>query len=154
MGTGSSSINAMAAVTGNDIWAIGDWYDSANNFQTLAEHLNGSTWTIVPSSDPGGPEGSGDDTIMYGATALNSNDVWGVGIYWDRMEWQSYTMQWNGTAWKSMASPDFGGKDVVYNFLYGATKIPATNDVWAVGYHGVNFDTYTPSKTLILEFHC
>jgi hypothetical protein len=143
MGTLGSPVNAMAAITDHDIWGIGDWDDSAGNFQTLAEHWNGTTWTIVPSPDNGGAEGSGDSSGILGATAVNTNNVWGVGAYFDGSANQTYTMQWNGTAWATVASPNVGTGN---NVLNAAGKVPDTNDIWAVGYS----TSGTLQKTLIL----
>lgn len=155
MGTGSSPLNAQAAISPTNIWGIGDWFDGSN-FQTLAENWNGSSWTIVPSPDEGGPEGSGLTTVLFGAAAVNASDVWGAGVFYDGSRTQTYTMQWTGASWATVASPDFGGPDAFYNQLNAASKIPSTTDVWAVGFHGTTTgsNNTVPSKTLILEFHC
>jgi hypothetical protein len=155
MGTGSSPVNAMAAFSAKNMWALGDFYDGTN-FQTLAEHWNGSTWKIIASPDPGGPEGSGDNTVLFGAAAVTANNAWGVGLYFDGVLWQTYTMEWTGAKWVSVTSPDYGGADAYYNQLVGASAIPGTTDVWAVGDHGATAgsNNNVPSKTLILKFHC
>ena len=153
MGSDSTSDNVLAAVTPTNMWAIGDWFDGAN-FQTYAQHWNGSAWTTVTTPDPGGPPGSGLDTALFGGAAVSNKDVFGVGTYWDGQEWQTYTMQWNGSAWATVPSVDSGGADAVYNMLFGAGRIPGTNQVWAVGEHGTLFNSSFPTRTLILKFHC
>jgi len=94
--------------------------------------------------------------ILFGAAAVNANDVWGAGVYYDGSRTQTFTMQWTGSSWATVASPDFGGADALYNQLNAASKIPGTTDVWAVGFHGTtaNTNNTVPSKTLVLEFHC
>lgn len=154
MGGSSTSDNALAAVSPTNMWAIGDWFDNSNNFQTFAQHWDGSAWTTVATPDPGGPEGSGLDTVLLGAAAASNKDVFGVGYYWDGHEWQTYTMQWNGTSWSTVASPNAGGTDAVYNFLNGAARIPGTMQFWAVGDAGTVFNQTTPTKTLVMKFHC
>jgi hypothetical protein len=153
MGTASSPLNAQAAISASNIWGIGDWYDGTN-FQTLAENWNGSTWTIVPSPDEGGPEGSGLTTVLFAAAAVNASDVWGAGVFYDGSRTQTYTMQWTGASWATVATPDSGGPDAFYNQLNGVSKISGTTDAWAVGFHGTSGNNTIPSKTLVLEFHC
>jgi len=153
MGNASTSDNVLAPVSATDMWAIGDWFDGTN-FQTYAQHFDGTSWTTVTTPDPGGSPGSGLDTALFGGAAVNHRDVFGVGTYWDGMEWQTYTMRFNGTSWASVASPNSGGTDAVYNFLNAAAKIPGTTQVWAVGYHGVTFNSTPPTKTLVMMFHC
>jgi hypothetical protein len=110
----------------------------------------------VPSPDNGGPEGSGDNTVLFGAAAVSSQNFWGVGLYFDGVLWQTYTMQWTGTNWMTVASPNFGGANAFYNELIGTSRIPGTTDAWAVGIHGATAgsNNSVPSKTLILKFHC
>ncbi|HXW77659.1 MAG TPA: hypothetical protein VEJ20_09625 [Candidatus Eremiobacteraceae bacterium] len=154
MGTGSSPLNAQTAITGSNIWALGDWYDGSN-FQSLAEHWNGSSWTIVASPDNGGVEGSADNTVLLGATTVNDAEVWGVGLYFDGTLWQTFTMEYTGT-WAIVPSPNVGGENKYYNQLNGAADIPGTGDVWAVGFHGTTSgsNNTVPSETLALLFHC
>src|SRR5215468_9571091 len=65
-------IHAISAVSDNDIWAVGSYYDSGNG--VLLEHWDGSAWSTVPGVNPG-PKGS----FLLGVTALASNNVWAVG---------------------------------------------------------------------------
>jgi hypothetical protein len=85
---------------------------------------------------------------MFGAAAVNANDVWAVGYYFDGTLWQSYTMQWTGAAWTAVASPNYNGPDTYYNRLSAAGRIPAANSVWAVGFHGgtAGLDVPDPTK--------
>ncbi len=131
MGTLGSPVNALAAISDHDMWGVGDWDDSGETFQTLAWHWNGTSWTIVPSPDNGGAEGSGDDTALFGAAAINTNNVWGVGTYYNGSAFQTYMMQWNGTAWTTVASPNAGTGN---NILNAAGNVPTTDNIWAVGY--------------------
>jgi hypothetical protein len=149
MGSGSSPFNAIAAVKRDDIWGIGNWFDGSY-FQSLAEHWNGRTWTIVPSPDYGGNEGSGDNTVMLGAAAVNASDVWAVGAYFNFQNFQTYTMQWNGLVWAAVASPNWGTGD---NALFAASTIPGSSDVWVVGYHYVS-TINSELRTLILRLRC
>jgi hypothetical protein len=150
MGTGSTPLNAMWGFSGSDIWAVGDWYDGSA-FQSLAELWNGSTWTIVPSPDNGGVEGSGDDTVLFGAGGLNGHDVWGVGTYYNGSHYETFAMNWNGTAWSIVASPSVANTN---NYLETAAPTDGTSgDFWAVGNHDIGSDT-SEVRTLVEEYHC
>src|SRR5262249_46375021 len=69
-GSGNSNIYGVAAVSSNDVWAVGGY-----GGQTLVEHWDGTAWSIVPSPN----QGTGG--YLYGVTAVSSNDVWAVGSY-------------------------------------------------------------------------
>jgi hypothetical protein len=65
----------MAAVSANDIWAVGYFYYSSGSFfgpHTLIEHWDGSNWSIVGS--PGSASWQ-----LNGVAAVSANDVWAVG---------------------------------------------------------------------------
>ncbi len=74
------SLTGVAAVSANDVWAVG-YYDSDTNFytfhpRTLIEHWDGSAWSIVPSPDLGAL-----DTTLYGVAVSSGNSVWAGGYY-------------------------------------------------------------------------
>ena len=56
-------------MAGNDAWAVGEYLDGSGPNRTLAEHWNGTSWSVVPS-----PNG-----YLYGVAAVTANDVWAVG---------------------------------------------------------------------------
>src|SRR5260370_40423370 len=57
----NSSLSATAAIADNDIWAVGDIAGSSSSSDvTLAEHFNGTSWSVVPTpSVKGGAFASG-----------------------------------------------------------------------------------------------
>src|SRR6266498_1423818 len=73
-----SNLNAMAAVTANNIWAVG--YATVPNpfahFVTLVEHWNGISWQVIPSPNTG----TGDNQL-YAISARSADDIWAVGSY-------------------------------------------------------------------------
>jgi hypothetical protein len=46
-------LNATLALSANDIWAVGQTQDNNGSILTLTQRFDGSTWTVVPSPDPG-----------------------------------------------------------------------------------------------------
>ena len=118
---------ATAVVSANDVWAVGT-YNSPTNRRTLAEHWNGSTWSIVATPNPiSGP------SLLTGVAAISSNNVWAVGYYeYDTTNglFRAFSEHWNGTSWSLVATPAVGANN--FTFLFGVTAV-STNDVWAVG---------------------
>lgn len=110
-----SALNGIAAVSANDIWAVGSW--GQNGGRALIEHWDGTNWSVAAVL----PQG----TILFGAAARSSSDVWTVG----QNIGQTLVEHWNGRRWVALASPNVD----TYNELY-AVCIISHNDAWAVGY--------------------
>src|SRR5262249_15991512 len=83
-GGGQNILNAIAMVSPSDGWAVGE-----GQYESLAEHWNGSVWSIVPSPN------LQTLTDMKGVAAVSSTDVWAVGDNGG----VGMTMHWNGSAW-------------------------------------------------------
>lgn len=101
----------------DDAWAVG-WSFDGTLSATVIDHWDGSAWTELPGSVPGG--------FLYGVSAISSSDAWAVGNSDNAL-----VMHWNGTKWKQMLSPSIPG------VLYGVTAT-SKNDVWAVGIQNDN----------------
>lgn len=118
-------LNGVAAVSANDIWAVGHSGDpSSIPLQTLTEHWNGTSWSIIPSPSPGTYNGN----VLTAVAAVSANDVWAVGWYQSGQtgeEGGALTMHWDGTAWTVTPNPSRWN-------LYGVTAI-SSNNIWAVG---------------------
>src|SRR5690349_24760771 len=71
--TTSNYIRAVAAVSTDDLWAVG-FYNNASSAQTLIEHWDGSAWSVVRSPNVG------SDNYLEEVDALAANDVWAVGF--------------------------------------------------------------------------
>src|SRR5207253_1509847 len=48
-----NNLTGVAAVSANDVWAVGFYANSSNIWQTLTEHWNGTRWSVVKSPSPG-----------------------------------------------------------------------------------------------------
>jgi hypothetical protein len=118
-------LNGVAAISASDIWAVGHSGDpSSIPLQTLTEHWNGTSWSIIPSPSPGTYNGN----VLNAVDAIAANDVWAVGWYQSGSTGQeggALTMHWDATQWTVVPNPSRWT-------LYGVTAI-ASNDVWAVG---------------------
>ncbi len=126
VGTSSNYLYGVAAVSTNDVWAVGNHSNCCGPGQTLIEHWNGTSWSVVS-----GPTRTTYD-YLYGIAALSTNDVWAVGKQQDSNTPRTLVEHWNGTSWSVVPSPNVGTS---YNVLSGVAAV-STNDVWAVGYYG------------------
>jgi hypothetical protein len=129
LSTSSNSLMAIAALSDKDVWAVGTYANSAGSFQTLTEHWNGTTWSVVPSPSPGALNNG-----LSGVTVVSATDAWAVGSYFinpdpDTLHTKTLIEHWNGTKWSVVASPN---PTLRTNVLHAVGAVSA-NDVWAVG---------------------
>jgi hypothetical protein len=87
-------------------------------------------WTIVAAPP------TGQNATLTGVAAVSGSDAWAVGYdsgaAFTNVGAKVLIDNWNGTAWKVVASPNTGSTDVVGAV---ATK-PGAAIVWAVGESG------------------
>jgi hypothetical protein len=130
---GDNFLVSTASVNFNDIWAVGNQTNASGYDQTLAEHWNGTSWSVVPTSNQ---TAFLDD--FNAVAAVSTNDVWAVGDYWSSVDASTppnpttvtiIAQHWDGAAWTNVAMTQPAGN---YGYLFGVTAI-ATNNVWAVG---------------------
>ena len=125
-GTGDNVLESTAAVSANDVWTVGVQTNASVLDRTLAEHWNGTSWSIVPTVNPG--SGHND---LFGVSAVTSNNVWAVGAYeTNHATAASATLaeHWNGTSWSTVATPN----PSTYSYLFAVSAVSSTS-VWAVG---------------------
>ncbi len=118
-------LNGVAAAAPDDVWAVGLTGAYSYDAQTLIEHWNGSSWSLVAGPNPGTV-----DNHLSAVAARGANDVWAVGGQSSGGPEQTLTLHWDGAAWTVVSAPNPGTGD---NVLNGVVAL-AVNDVWAVGY--------------------
>lgn len=132
----------VAAVSANDVWAVGRYSDNGL-MQTLIEHWDGTSWSIVPVPGPG----SGYD-ILAGVAAVSANDVWAVGYVTSAAfgSTPGIILHWNGASWGSVSRP---GPTCEYGLdLLNSIAVVSAHEVWAVGERRCN-----PFSTLVERFN-
>jgi hypothetical protein len=127
-------LNAMDAISPTNVWAVGGSGDNASPYggtpsNTLIEHWNGTAWSVVASPS------TGTDDNLTGVTAVSTTNIWAVGyaIPSGASNGQTLTLNWNGTAWTTVASPNQGSPSV----LNAVSVAPGGAVVQAVGEDGV-----------------
>ncbi len=97
----------------SNCWAMGSTMDASGNpSTTLAEHWDGSAWTVTPSLNPPTPA-----NIINAVTCIDASDCWATGAT-NAASGQNQTPtpfieNWNGSAWTVDPSPNV----VVFGFL-------------------------------------
>jgi hypothetical protein len=136
-----NTLQAVSAVSPNDIWAVGSYCCTPSGVQqNLIEHWNGSAWSIAPSPNVGE-----FDNILSGVVALSPNNAWAVGFFFDGDRLETLTIHWNGVSWTVVPSPNPGQRN---NYLIAIDAI-SPNDIWATG----NYRTYAGGPFVSLTEH-
>lgn len=121
-----NELQALDALSSNDVWAVGYAGSTGDHKGTLAEHWDGTSWTIVPT-----PATIDYNRVLLGVKAIAPNNVWAVGIDNGPRDGTTPFLHWDGNAWSTVyvpvppttsTSPGFSGIDA---------KGPA--DIWAAG---------------------
>ena len=115
----------------SDCWAVGV-YAAGFYWQTLIEHWDGTSWTIVTSPNTGATQGN----LLFGVTCLSASDCWAVGFYKVSGAGADQTpliQQWDGISWTIVASPNTSSAQ---SPLLTVTCASAS-ECWAVGYYRI-----------------
>jgi RHS repeat-associated protein len=125
-GSVAASLAAVSCSSSSDCWAVGDSSTTANAYNALALHWNGSAWSpvVVPALTGA--------SLLDGVACVTSSDCWAVGVenFTSGGNDDGFALHWNGSAWTKVSAAVFtsnGG-----TFLYGVT-CTASADCWAVG---------------------
>jgi hypothetical protein len=132
-----STLNAVAALSTSDAWAVGFQNDNnINDSRTLTLHWDGVSWRDVRSPNPGSPPScrnanTGNDLTSLAAVA--ANDVWAAGFSFTctTVDLEPMMIHWDGQGWKVVRTPALGTNG--NSSLNGLVAL-AANNIYAVGY--------------------
>ena len=129
-GSYGTELWAITATGPNDIWVAGMSRSTGTVEQALVARWNGSSWSIMPTANPGGVNRQHE---LRAISALSANDVWAVGSYSssEYSDRQALIQHWNGASWTAYP---LEGQPNWLSFPLMGVKAVAPNDVWAVGY--------------------
>ncbi len=116
----------VSVISATDVWAVGYFRIRGIGNRTLTLHWDGTQWSHIPSPNAPGSYGN----ILWGVSALSSNDVWAVGRYEGPDERGMLFLHWDGGQWTYSTIPGV----YIDNFYLHDVEAIAPNDVWAVGY--------------------
>jgi len=136
-GNTGGTLAGVSATSPADAWAVGTTATGNSIGHTLTEHWNGTSWTVVPSANPGLP------SDLTGVAALTSNNAWAVGSTTSNGSSQALIEHWDGRTWTQAAIPAIG----TASRLNG---VAATSDrnIWAAG----DFSDSNGGHTLAEQF--
>ncbi len=126
--TNYNELFAVDASSATDVWGVGYWLVDAFTERTLAEHWDGTKWSIVSTPNVGQ-----ESNALNGVAAVSPTDAWAVGIANSANIDVGHALveHWDGAKWSVVRTPNPGtGKSE----LLAVTATSAT-DVWAVGEH-------------------
>jgi plastocyanin len=127
-----SGLADLAALSANDIWAVGTISDGLDvETAGLIEHWDGTQWRVVPSV--GRAEVGAYGLTLTSVAAYAPDDVWAVGRMRVTANFglKTFIEHWDGQRWSFVPSPNRGTPDS--NDLLGVAAV-ARDDVWAVGF--------------------
>jgi hypothetical protein len=122
----SGSFNQTAAISKNNIWAVGDTYTAAGKaiYRPFIRHFNGSSWQVVTI-----PHAT--DSTADWVSASAADNVWVGGLKNSSIA-TTVVYRWNGASWAKIPMP-------AMTYLQGVTALGPHN-VWAFGTSGTVAD--------------
>lgn len=118
---------AVAALSANNVWAVGDRHDPASDTQQpLIMHWNGSAWSTTPLTGF-----HGDFARLNAIRAVSSTDIWAAGAFATVSgdPTSPLLMHWDGTSWTRVTAGTSGGSSEYFDAL----AISGDCAAWAVG---------------------
>jgi hypothetical protein len=141
-GTSGNHLYGIAAVSRDDVWAVGQRNDTASNNtasdQPLIEHWDGHRWTVAPVATPG------ITGAVLDAVAVRHGELWAVGQTDDAAhQGHPLVAHFHNGAWTASVPTGIGS---AFTILTGVAV--SDEGVWAAGTY---FDTATGQRTLIIR---
>ena len=126
--SGGSVFLDVTCVSSNDCWAVGAAQGMNSPPSPLAEHWNGSSWSISATSSVHG--------YLLGVSCIGADECFAVGALTDSNANQTVDLayRWNGASWSAEPTIETGQK---YSELNGVACQSASS-CWAVGTDGLN----------------
>jgi hypothetical protein len=122
-GGDGSYLQDVTALASDNIWAVGYYVDNNQVNETLVEHWDGKSWSIVNSPN----RGTGGNQL-FGIATASPSDIWAVGNSGQGNGALTLIEHWDGSAWIIIDSPNPGSGA---NYLRGVAIVPG--GVWTVG---------------------
>lgn len=131
---GSTLLQGVSCPVRGDCTAVG-FSVTHGNQHSLAEHWDGSSWTIQPVPGPAGAV----QTILYGVSCVSATSCTAAGTYYPQpvagRGYQPLAEHWDGTRWAIQPIPIPARSPQAQ--LYGVSCVSATSCT-AVGFYYVN----------------
>ena len=141
----TNQLFGVACTSTANCWAVGFYRGTSTPDQTLVEHFDGTSWSIVasPNSSPV------ESNALSSVTCVSTTDCWAVGDYATAQGLSTLVEQFDGTSWNIVSSPSTSPGDTDY---LTSVACPAANNCWAAGYAVFNNGVTTVATTLIEQW--
>jgi hypothetical protein len=96
---GSSGLNAIAARTSSDIWAVGDAEVMGGTYPPVLEHWDGSAWSLVAADNPT------DFNSQTGVAFVGAGDVWVSGYRLNQQTPRTWSVHYSDPCTTTTPSP-------------------------------------------------
>jgi hypothetical protein len=127
--TETNVLSGVTCSSASDCWVAGYYISGSGPKQTLLEHWNGNTWSIINSPNSAATE---NNALSHVSCASTSN-CWAVGEHGSSSgPQQTLVEQWNGMSWSIATSPNPNSSQ--QNILQ-SVACPAQSECWAVGHY-------------------
>ena len=119
----------------DEAWAVGTYGDKNALDHPLAEHLNGTAWSIVPVPQP-----TGQQATFEAVDDLGPDDAWAVGTSFSggagaTPGGSTLIEYWNGTAWTIVPSPNAVPVVNGNSNILDAVAASGPDDIWTAGWY-------------------
>lgn len=132
-GATQSFLDDVACEGASSCTAVGYYENSSGDSQNVAEHWNGSKWSLEVT-----PDYSKQQSTLNGVACTSASNCTAVGQAWNTAQaWVTSAEHWNGHKWSLEVTPDAPG--AVENYAQGVACASATNCM-SVGYTFSNHD--------------
>jgi hypothetical protein len=121
----------VACPSASDCWAAGYYYNGSRS-QTLIEHWDGSSWSIVPSPN----SSTSESNFLLGITCASATDCWAVGHHdsGDVAVFVTLIEHYDGTSWSVVSSPNV---TEAQDNEFRSVTCTSSVDCWTVGYYSI-----------------
>jgi len=119
VGTGGNDLYGVSCVSATACAAAGFYHIAGRNIQkTLTESWDGTSWSVVPSPNPGNPH-----AILQGVSCVSPTVCTAAGLSYTNSGASTTLIEsWDGTSWSVVPSPNPAAE----SGLSGASCVSAT----------------------------
>ncbi|HLH61238.1 MAG TPA: hypothetical protein VKV20_06090 [Ktedonobacteraceae bacterium] len=115
--------SGVAALSANDVWAVGQAQYYPSPLDPLVEHWDGSAWSIISTPSTGTYSAFNAITTIPG-----THQLWAVGTWATSKHGQQGLAElWNGNRWKITHTA------IASSSVFSGVTAFSTTDAWAVG---------------------
>ena len=130
-GSNDTQLSGVSCASASDCAAVG-FSSTSTSQKSLAEHWNGTSWSIVPAPNAGGAA----ETSLAGVSCSSAESCMAVGssvtVSASSVTAKTLTEHWDGTGWTIVTSPS--SSDASSLSRLGSVSCPGPADCTAVGY--------------------